>query len=119
MLVTNSKIRVNMSRIALVKTTIMSGMEPRLILFLWLTTWSYSDYNFIRSGDQCVPAGPEPVPPNVCAGNNPDETYFGSSGYRLIPGNTCDKERGVKKDEQVKKSCSNGGYVYRFQANEV
>lgn len=38
MLVTNSKIRVNMSRIALVKTTIMSGMELRLILFLWLTT---------------------------------------------------------------------------------
>ena len=75
---------------------------------LRLTIQVFSDYNFIRNGDKCIPAGPEPVPPNVCTGNDPDEMYYGSSGFRLIPGNTCDKERGVKKDDPVQKPCSNG-----------
>lgn len=75
---------------------------------LRLTIQVCSDYNFIRNGDKCIPAGPEPVPPNVCTGNDPKEMYYGSSGFRLIPGNTCDKERGVKKDDPVQKPCSNG-----------
>ncbi|KAL0954074.1 hypothetical protein HGRIS_005224 [Hohenbuehelia grisea] len=60
------------------------------------------DYNFIRNGDECVPAGPEPIPAGVCT--NPDDTYKGSSGWRKIPGNTC--TGGVKKDEKVEKKCS-------------
>jgi hypothetical protein len=108
MLAINSKIRANMNRIALAKTMIMNGTHFGQPLFLQLTIHVCSDYNFIRNGDQCVAAGPEPVPPNVCAGSDPDETYYGSSGYRLIPGNTCDKERGLKKDEPIKKPCSNG-----------
>lgn len=67
-----------------------------------------SDYNFVRQGNECVPVGPEPIPAGVCPPDQPDKTYLGSSGYRLIPGNTCDKEAGVKKDDRVEKSCANG-----------
>jgi hypothetical protein len=35
--------------------------------------------------------------------------YKGSSGYRMIPGNTCDQKKGVKKDKPVDKKCSQGG----------
>lgn len=108
MSVANSKIRVNTNRIALAKTRIMNGAYFGRPLFLRPTIRACSDYNFIRNGDQCVAAGPEPVPPNVCAGNDPDEMYEGSSGYRLIPGNTCDKQRGLRKDDPVKKPCTNG-----------
>lgn len=63
------------------------------------------DYNYVRQGDECVPMGPEPIPEGVCVGDAPNQTYMGSSGYRLIPGNTCKKEGGVIKDERVKKDC--------------
>ncbi|TDL26564.1 signal sequence binding protein [Rickenella mellea] len=62
------------------------------------------DYNFIRNGDQCVPAGPEPIPSQYCTDGK--GTYMGSSGFRLIPGNTCDKVKGKAKDNQVEKDCS-------------
>jgi hypothetical protein len=35
--------------------------------------------------------------------------YMGSSGYRMIPGNTCDRDKGVKKDKPIEKKCSQGG----------
>ncbi|KAH9832479.1 Oligoxyloglucan reducing end-specific cellobiohydrolase [Rhodofomes roseus] len=65
------------------------------------------DYNFVRQGDQCVPVGPEPIPAGVCPPDNPNAMYMGSSGYRLIPGNTCDRERGVKKNDPISKPCAN------------
>jgi hypothetical protein len=63
------------------------------------------DFNFQKSedGKSCVPAGPLSVPKDAC--KNPDDEYEGSSGYRLIPGNTCEKEGGVTKDEPVKRPC--------------
>ncbi|KAF8634658.1 hypothetical protein AX15_000797 [Amanita polypyramis BW_CC] len=61
------------------------------------------DYNFIRQGNQCTPAGPERIPAGVC-GSDPKQTYMGSSGYRKIPGNTC--KGGVEKDKKVSKKCS-------------
>ncbi|EJT52393.1 signal sequence binding protein [Trichosporon asahii var. asahii CBS 2479] len=61
------------------------------------------DFNFVRQDNKCVPAGPEIVPPGTC--QNKDDTYMGSSGYRLIPGNTCDRNKGKKLDEKVKKQC--------------
>ena len=67
-----------------------------------------SDYNFIPQDGKCVPAGPEPIPEGVCAANDPKQTFMGSSGYRRIPGNTCDYDTGKKKDEKVEKSCSQG-----------
>lgn len=65
-----------------------------------------SDYNYVRQGDACVPAGPEPIPVGVC--EDPSQTYMGSSGWRRIPGNTCDRDRGLKKDDQIRKECSQG-----------
>ncbi|KZT00997.1 Oligoxyloglucan reducing end-specific cellobiohydrolase [Laetiporus sulphureus 93-53] len=65
------------------------------------------DYNFVREGNVCVPVGPEPIPAGVCPPDQQDQTYRGSSGYRLIPGNTCDRSRGVRKDDPVEKPCSN------------
>ncbi|KAL4250701.1 Vacuolar protein sorting/targeting protein 10 [Abortiporus biennis] len=62
------------------------------------------DYNYIKQENKCVPAGPEPIPPSVC--EDPTKTYKVSSGWRKIPGNTCDRDRGVKKDEPVEKPCS-------------
>ncbi|KAH9989911.1 Oligoxyloglucan reducing end-specific cellobiohydrolase [Russula compacta] len=62
------------------------------------------DFNYVRHNDQCVPVGPEPIPAGVC--KNPDQTYQGSPGYRLIPGNTCDRSSGVDKDKLVEKKCS-------------
>jgi hypothetical protein len=60
------------------------------------------DYNYIRQGSKCIPAGPERIPANVC--KNPEDTYSGSSGYRKIPGNTC--RGGIEKDKPVPKKCS-------------
>jgi len=75
---------------------------------VWLTSYLYSDYNFVRSGDKCVPSGLERIPNTMCTTGRPDETYMGSSGYRLIAGDKCDKGKGVRKDEPVSKSCSQG-----------
>ncbi|RPD60705.1 Oligoxyloglucan reducing end-specific cellobiohydrolase [Lentinus tigrinus ALCF2SS1-6] len=61
------------------------------------------DFNYIRDGSDCVPAGPEPIPPGVCL--EAHQTYQGSSGWVRIPGNTCDRGRGLKLDEKVEKSC--------------
>lgn len=68
----------------------------------------HSDYNYVRSGDNCIPAGLERIPNNMCTSGRSDEMYTGSSGYRLIAGNMCDADRGVKKDEPVRKPCSQG-----------
>ncbi|KAF9497875.1 vacuolar protein sorting/targeting protein 10 [Pleurotus eryngii] len=62
------------------------------------------DYNYIRNGDTCEPAGPEPIPAGVCTTGDPDQTYWGSSGWTKIPGNTC--VGGSKKDEKVEKKCA-------------
>ena len=75
-----------------------------LRLYILLTSLTSSDYNYIRNGDRCEPAGPEPIPADVC--RDPTGTYMGSSGWRLIPGNTCDRSRGVKKDAKIEKECS-------------
>ncbi|KAI8370594.1 uncharacterized protein BYT42DRAFT_617135 [Radiomyces spectabilis] len=62
------------------------------------------DYNFQRSSDgKCVRIGPDRVPAELCVSG--DDTYPGSSGYRLIPGNTCDVSAGKKLDEPIDRSC--------------
>ncbi|KAH7923692.1 Oligoxyloglucan reducing end-specific cellobiohydrolase [Leucogyrophana mollusca] len=64
------------------------------------------DYNYVRSGDKCISSGRERIPNSMCTSGKPDESYMGSSGYRLIPGNQCDRGRGVRKDEPISKKCS-------------
>lgn len=66
----------------------------------------HSDFNFIRQGSECAPVGPEPIPAGVCNSDDPNQMYKGSSGWRKVPGNTC--EGGIKKDEKVDKKCSMG-----------
>ncbi|GAC97923.1 hypothetical protein PHSY_005511 [Pseudozyma hubeiensis SY62] len=62
------------------------------------------DFGFIRGrqGD-CVATGNEHIPEGACA--KPTDTYLGSSGYRKVPGNTCDAGKGIRKDEKTQKSC--------------
>ena len=82
-------------------------MVPHFRVYVRTLANTYlSDYNFVKVDNKCIPAGPEPIPSDVC--REPHETYMGSSGYRLIPGNTCDRNRGIKKDDPVEKSCRNG-----------
>ncbi|KAG6381823.1 hypothetical protein JVT61DRAFT_432 [Boletus reticuloceps] len=69
------------------------------------------DYNYVRSGDKCIPAGLERIPSTMCTSGRADETYMGSSGYRLIAGNQCDAGRGQKKDDPLQKSCSQAAPV--------
>ncbi|KAG8814363.1 vacuolar protein sorting/targeting protein PEP1, partial [Serendipita sp. 399] len=71
------------------------------------------DFNYVRQGDECIPAGLEPIPPGVCVSDRPNETYQGSSGYRLIPGNTCKKEGGVEKDKPVTKPCDKDNSIWQ------
>ncbi|BFZ62307.1 vacuolar protein sorting/targeting protein PEP1 [Saitoella coloradoensis] len=64
------------------------------------------DYNFARGDNgECVPAtgAPDLIRSGQCT--KPGDKYMGISGYRLIPGNTCDKSKGVTKDEPVERTC--------------
>ncbi|KAG0226451.1 vacuolar protein sorting/targeting protein PEP1 [Actinomortierella wolfii] len=61
------------------------------------------DYNFILQDGKCVPAGEEVIPEGEC--KKAGDTYKGSSGWRKIPGNSCDSNKGKKKDEPVDKTC--------------
>ena len=65
------------------------------------------DYNFVPSedGSGCSPAGTLPVPKDQCDGSN--SKYMGSSGFRLIPGDECDRKKkgAVVLDEEIERSC--------------
>jgi hypothetical protein len=80
-----------------------------------LTVSLHSDYNYVRNGNECVPVGPEPIKSGVCETGNPDQTYLGSSGFRLVPGNTCNQATGVKKDAPISKKCSQGSSYLLIQ----
>ncbi|GAA5949701.1 hypothetical protein JCM10213_001361 [Rhodosporidiobolus nylandii] len=65
------------------------------------------DYNFAPDGfGGCAAVGPEDIPAGQCRKDG--DKFLGSSGYRLIPGNTCDVKRGIKKDEKKMKPCHAG-----------
>ncbi|KAF5021840.1 hypothetical protein F66182_6133 [Fusarium sp. NRRL 66182] len=68
------------------------------------------DYNFRRDPEDnkvCKKVGLIPIPAGSCKGK--DETFKGSSGWRLIPGNTCTRKSGTQKDDPVEWKCSDGG----------
>jgi len=91
-----------MKKIVNARMLTMNGRCRLFVLEAHADSYCVSDYNFIRQENVCVPAGPERIPANVCS--DPDQMYLGSSGYRKIPGNTC--EGGVQKDKKVEKKCS-------------
>ncbi|KAI8957449.1 Oligoxyloglucan reducing end-specific cellobiohydrolase [Daldinia sp. FL1419] len=64
------------------------------------------DFNFVRDGDECKPAGPIIPPEGACKNDDPEEKFMGSSGWRLIPGNACKRPGGDQKDKQKEWKCS-------------
>ncbi|KAH7022900.1 vacuolar protein sorting/targeting protein 10 [Ilyonectria destructans] len=69
------------------------------------------DYNFQRDPEDrgvCKQAGPIPIPEGSCK-NGADGKFKGSSGWRLIPGNTCKRKKGSQKDDETERDCSDGG----------
>ncbi|ROV87770.1 hypothetical protein VSDG_09705 [Cytospora chrysosperma] len=64
------------------------------------------DYNFRREGGECVAAGPVIAPDGACVNAKPDDTFMGSSGWRLIPGNTCKRTESKQKDDLVERKCA-------------
>lgn len=63
------------------------------------------DYNFVRDGDSCVAKGPINDNTGACANAKPGDKFRGSSGWRLIPGNTCKRVGGKQKDELIDRPC--------------
>ncbi|KAF9920031.1 vacuolar protein sorting/targeting protein PEP1 [Linnemannia zychae] len=61
------------------------------------------DFNYILTNGECVLAGKEIMVEGSC--KKELDTYIGSSGYRKVPGNRCDSDRGLKKDEPKTKPC--------------
>ncbi|KUI60044.1 Vacuolar protein sorting/targeting protein 10 [Cytospora mali] len=64
------------------------------------------DYNFRRKDGECVAAGPVIAPEGACVNAKPDDTFMGSSGWRLIPGNTCKRTEGKQKDALIERKCA-------------
>lgn len=70
------------------------------------TTEDYEcDFNFVRSADrkECELKGPLVVPDGAC--KNPEDTFKGSSGWRLIPGDECIQPKSGAKDDPVERKC--------------
>ncbi|KAI2616437.1 Oligoxyloglucan reducing end-specific cellobiohydrolase [Hypomontagnella submonticulosa] len=64
------------------------------------------DFNFVRDGDECKLAAPITPPEGACKSDKPDESFKGSSGWRLIPGNECKRSGGDQKDKEKEWKCS-------------
>ena len=64
------------------------------------------DTNFVRSEDRksCKPSIALPVKEGVC--KNKDDTFKAPSGWRLIPGNDCEKDGGEVLDKEIERPCS-------------
>ncbi|KAI0815655.1 hypothetical protein GGR55DRAFT_355937 [Xylaria sp. FL0064] len=64
------------------------------------------DFNFVRDGDECKLEGAVPAPKGACTAGDPEEKFMGSSGWRLIPGNQCERRKGAQKDDKKEWKCS-------------
>ncbi|ETS86782.1 Vacuolar protein sorting/targeting protein 10 [Pestalotiopsis fici W106-1] len=64
------------------------------------------DFNFVRKDGKCEKAGPIIPPAGACEKGDPDETFKGTSGWRLVPGNDCKRKNGAQKDEPKEWKCS-------------
>lgn len=66
------------------------------------------DYNFQRDADdkkKCNQVGSVIKPDGVCK-NGKEGTFKGTSGWRLIPGNTCKRGKGEQLDDEVERNCT-------------
>ncbi|KAI5466330.1 vacuolar protein sorting/targeting protein 10 [Mariannaea sp. PMI_226] len=69
------------------------------------------DFNFQRDPEDrtvCNKIGSIPIPEGSCPKGS-EGKFKGSSGWRLIPGNTCKRKDGSQKDDLVEHECSEGG----------
>ncbi|KAK6071103.1 Vacuolar protein sorting/targeting protein 10 [Seiridium cupressi] len=64
------------------------------------------DFNFVSKDGKCEKAGPIIPPEGACKKGDPEETFKGTSGWRLIPGNDCKRKGGSQKDDSVDRKCS-------------
>ncbi|WFD26616.1 vacuolar protein sorting/targeting protein PEP1 [Malassezia nana] len=64
------------------------------------------DLGFERRKGQCLPSKPIEIPPGACSRGQ--TTFMGPSGYRRIPGNTCQEPNGQGLDAPVQRPCSEG-----------
>ncbi|KAK3827592.1 MAG: hypothetical protein J3Q66DRAFT_393923 [Benniella sp.] len=62
------------------------------------------DFNYVLKDGKCELEGKEVVRDGEC--KKEGDTYLGSSGYRKVPGNACGSDKGIKKDEPVRKTCT-------------
>jgi hypothetical protein len=63
------------------------------------------DSNFVRTADgKCEVAGRIAVPDGAC--KKEGDSFKGSSGWRLIPGNDCKRTSGAQKDDLQERPCS-------------
>lgn len=63
------------------------------------------DFNFrrVHSGKDCELVGKLLDPEGQC--KTREDKFMGSSGWRLIPGNDCERRKGAQKDELKEHSC--------------
>ncbi|PYH84716.1 vacuolar protein sorting/targeting protein 10 [Aspergillus uvarum CBS 121591] len=71
------------------------------------TTEDYECEQRSEDGQSCRPAEIPRPPDGKC--KNPTDKYFGPSGWRLIPGNSCIREGGKNMDDQIEWSCGDVG----------
>ena len=67
------------------------------------------DFNFVRKkldSKECEPKGNLIIPNGECKVFDDDTTFLGSSGWRLIPGNDCERGDGEQKDDPILWKCS-------------
>ncbi|KAI1373608.1 Oligoxyloglucan reducing end-specific cellobiohydrolase [Hypoxylon crocopeplum] len=78
------------------------------------------DFNFVRDDDECRLAAPIVAPEGACKTDDPDETFMGSPGWRLIPGNQCKRTGSDQKDNQKEWKCSDAeGSSNKPGSNEI
>ncbi|PQK10832.1 hypothetical protein BB8028_0002g11510 [Beauveria bassiana] len=68
------------------------------------------DFNFQRDSEdhtKCKQVGSLVIPEGSCKGD--EKSFKGSSGWRLIPGNTCKRKDGEQKDDAIERECKDGG----------
>ncbi len=69
------------------------------------------DFNYVRSDDgaRCVPVRPINPPVGEC--KHPEDAFIASPGFRLIPGDDCEREGGEELDKEVERPCSDSSKV--------
>ncbi|KAL4802632.1 hypothetical protein BDV18DRAFT_147042 [Aspergillus unguis] len=56
-----------------------------------------------EDGQTCVPSKAQTPPEGKCT--NPSDKFMGPSGWRMIPGNACEREGGVELDKDMELPC--------------